>query len=105
MSFTHRGRTLNKIAVIGSGQIGPDIALFFTKVFSPFGQVEEPLTRTYQGTGLGLPITNAFIKLHGGELKMNSRQGEGTVVTIVFPPERTIVPHDRPAAMPAPASD
>ncbi len=37
MSFTHRGRTLNKIAVIGSGQIGPDIALFFTKVLSPFG--------------------------------------------------------------------
>lgn len=37
MSFSHRGRTLNKIAVIGSGQIGPDIALFFTKVFSPFG--------------------------------------------------------------------
>jgi len=37
MSFTHRGRTLNKIAVIGSGQIGPDIALFFTKVFSPLG--------------------------------------------------------------------
>ena len=37
MSFTHRGRTLNKIAVIGSGQIGPDIALFFSKVFSPLG--------------------------------------------------------------------
>ena len=37
MSFTHRGRSLTKIAVIGSGQIGPDIALFFTKVFSPFG--------------------------------------------------------------------
>lgn len=37
MSFTHRGRTLSKIAVIGSGQIGPDIALFFTKVFSPLG--------------------------------------------------------------------
>ncbi len=37
MSFTHRGRTLSKIAVIGSGQIGPDIALFFTKVLSPFG--------------------------------------------------------------------
>ncbi len=37
MSFSYRGRTLSKIAVIGSGQIGPDIALFFTKVFSPHG--------------------------------------------------------------------
>lgn len=37
MSFSHRGRTLGKVAVIGSGQIGPDIALFFTKVLSPAG--------------------------------------------------------------------
>ena len=37
MSFTHQGRTLTKVAVIGSGQIGPDIALFFSKVLSPFG--------------------------------------------------------------------
>ena len=37
MSFTHAGRTIQKVAVIGSGQIGPDIALYFTKVLSPFG--------------------------------------------------------------------
>ncbi|MBL8728172.1 MAG: 3-hydroxyacyl-CoA dehydrogenase/enoyl-CoA hydratase family protein [Planctomycetes bacterium] len=37
MSFTHAGRTLSKVAVIGSGQIGPDIALYFAKVLSPFG--------------------------------------------------------------------
>lgn len=37
MSFTHAGRTLTKVAVIGSGQIGPDIALYFAKVLSPFG--------------------------------------------------------------------
>ncbi|MBL8751574.1 MAG: 3-hydroxyacyl-CoA dehydrogenase/enoyl-CoA hydratase family protein, partial [Planctomycetes bacterium] len=37
MSFTHAGRSLSKVAVIGSGQIGPDIALYFAKVLSPFG--------------------------------------------------------------------
>ncbi|MCA8977208.1 MAG: 3-hydroxyacyl-CoA dehydrogenase/enoyl-CoA hydratase family protein [Planctomycetes bacterium] len=37
MSFIHQGRTIAKVAVIGSGQIGPDIALYFTKVLSPFG--------------------------------------------------------------------
>ena len=36
MSFHFRGRAVDKVAVIGSGQIGPDIALFFTKVLSPF---------------------------------------------------------------------
>ncbi|MCA8924914.1 MAG: 3-hydroxyacyl-CoA dehydrogenase/enoyl-CoA hydratase family protein [Planctomycetes bacterium] len=37
MSYTFRGRTLNKIGVIGSGQIGPDIALHFAKVMAPHG--------------------------------------------------------------------
>jgi len=37
MSFTHQGREIRKVAVIGSGQIGPDIALYFTKVLSPHG--------------------------------------------------------------------
>ncbi len=37
MSFTLGGRTLSKVAVIGSGQIGPDIALYFAKVLAPYG--------------------------------------------------------------------
>ena len=37
MAFSHQGRELTRVAVIGSGQIGPDIALYFTKVLSPFG--------------------------------------------------------------------
>ena len=36
MAFSFRGRTINKIAVIGSGQIGPDIALHFVKVLHGF---------------------------------------------------------------------
>lgn len=37
MTFHHRGRSVSRVAVIGSGQIGPDIALYFAKVLSPFG--------------------------------------------------------------------
>jgi enoyl-CoA hydratase/carnithine racemase/3-hydroxyacyl-CoA dehydrogenase len=37
MSFSHQGREIRKVAVIGSGQIGPDIALYFSKVLSPYG--------------------------------------------------------------------
>jgi enoyl-CoA hydratase/3-hydroxyacyl-CoA dehydrogenase len=35
--ITFKGRTIEKIAVIGSGQIGPDIALHFAKVLAPYG--------------------------------------------------------------------
>ncbi|MEQ8764602.1 MAG: 3-hydroxyacyl-CoA dehydrogenase/enoyl-CoA hydratase family protein [Planctomycetota bacterium] len=37
MAFEFRGRTFSKIGIVGSGQIGPDIALHFTKVFAPHG--------------------------------------------------------------------
>ncbi len=37
MPFTFQGRTLSKVAVVGSGQIGPDIALFFAKALAPHG--------------------------------------------------------------------
>ena len=37
MSFEFGGRTLSKVGVVGSGQIGPDIALHFTKVLAPSG--------------------------------------------------------------------
>ena len=36
MPFSFRGRSISKVGVIGSGQIGPDIALHFSKVLSPF---------------------------------------------------------------------
>lgn len=35
--LTFKGRDIDKIAVVGSGQIGPDIALHFAKVFAPHG--------------------------------------------------------------------
>ena len=37
MSYRLLGRTISKVAVIGSGQIGPDIALYFSKVLGPHG--------------------------------------------------------------------
>lgn len=36
------------------------------------------------GTGLGLSIANEMIKLLGGNLKLDSKFGEGTTVTLLF---------------------
>ena len=54
------------------------------------GQVSEGHTREYSGTGLGMPICKSLMELHGGNLVINSKPGEGTTVTARFPPERTI---------------
>ena len=56
-------------------------------VLSPFGQVDNKLNRSHMGTGLGLPLSRRLMELHGGTLQLDSTPGEGTTVTLVFPPE------------------
>lgn len=57
---------------------------------APFGQIESALSRKHQGTGLGLPLTKALVELHGGVLDLQSKLGEGTTVTLIFPSDRVL---------------
>ena len=59
-------------------------------VMTPFYQGDGSLTRTHDGAGLGLPLSKSLAELHGAELTMESKLGVGTIVTVVFPTERTI---------------
>ncbi len=63
-----------------------------TKVIEPFVQAGNTLTRQHEGTGLGLPLVNKFVELHGGTLELRSTLGRGTTVTARFPPERLVRP-------------
>lgn len=58
-------------------------------VLSPFGQIDTAHARDHQGTGLGLPLVQAFIEMHDGRLEIESELGEGTTVSLFFPPQRT----------------
>ncbi|MHA1113186.1 MAG: ATP-binding protein, partial [Alphaproteobacteria bacterium] len=60
------------------------------KVLAPFGQADSVLERKYEGTGLGLPIVRSLVELHGGDFRIESQPERGTVVTLRFPPERSI---------------
>jgi signal transduction histidine kinase len=59
------------------------------RALQPFGQAHSSTTRTYGGTGLGLPITQGLIEAHGGTLTISSEPGHGTSVAITLPAERT----------------
>ena len=60
------------------------------KALAVYSQVINPATAAHKGTGLGLPIVNALMKLHGGSLALESELGRGTVVSLHFPPERSM---------------
>jgi PAS domain S-box-containing protein len=53
-----------------------------------FGQVDNPFTRTQEGTGLGLPIVKSLVELHGGQFAIESAVGKGTKVTMVLPAQK-----------------
>jgi signal transduction histidine kinase len=59
-----------------------DIAL------TPFRQVDSSHTRRHEGTGLGLPLAHRLAELHGGSLRVISKQGCGTTVTVTLPAAR-----------------
>ncbi len=63
---------------------------YLEKVLLPFSQAEDPMQRTHQGAGLGLPIVKSLVELHGGTLDLRSQVGSGTVVTCRFPAERAL---------------
>ncbi|OAV45703.1 ATP-binding protein [Lewinella sp. 4G2] len=48
------------------------------RIFEPFVQAKSSIQADYGGTGLGLPICQRLLKAYGSELKVNSREGEGT---------------------------
>lgn len=52
------------------------------RVFEPFFQVQSGTTREYPGVGLGLAISRDFARAMGGDIEVESAQGEGCVVTI-----------------------
>src|SRR4029450_2608291 len=58
------------------------------RAMSAFGQVDGSWSRRYEGAGLGLPISRALPRPHGGTLDLTSQPGSGTTVTVRLPPQR-----------------
>jgi len=55
------------------------------KIFEPFYRIDKARTRSLGGNGLGLAITREIVEKHNGEVKIESKVGEGTKVVIVLP--------------------
>lgn len=67
-----------EVADTGPG-IPPDI---LGKIFNPFFTTKEE----GKGTGLGLSVSYGIIKAHGGDIRVETSPGEGTIFRLIFPP-------------------
>ncbi len=70
-----------QISVLDRGTGIPESDL--SKVFDKFYRVQRP--DRVPGTGLGLAICKGFVEAHGGKIRIDNRDGGGTVVTISLP--------------------
>ncbi len=87
------------VADTGIGIAARDIP----RVMSPFGQVDDGLSRRYEGTGLGLPIVKTLVGLHGGTFRLESALGVGTVAICIFAANRVLSGPASPVAARPPA--
>jgi PAS domain S-box-containing protein len=81
---TGAGECIITVRDSGVGMAPEDIP----KALEPFGQIDSALTRSHQGTGLGLPLAQSLARRMGGDLSIESERGKGTTVTVRLPADR-----------------
>jgi signal transduction histidine kinase len=92
MKFTERGsvdvcvnalveRVTFLVKDTGPGMTATDLE----RIFDPFTQLDQSLSRSKGGTGLGLPVSRKLARLLGGDLIVESVLGEGTTFTLSLP--------------------
>ena len=83
---TQSGRPFLQVSDTGPGIPAHEIPI----IMENFGRGSLAVKLAEQGTGLGLPIVRGLVAMHGGEFQIESRENEGTCVTVTLPPERVL---------------
>lgn len=58
---------------------------YLEKIFERFFRIEKAEKNNQSGTGVGLHLASEYVKLHGGEIQVESIEGKGSTFTILLP--------------------
>lgn len=82
---------LLKVEDSGIGMSSEEVS----RALQRFTQLRVELHRSPEGTGLGLPLSNSLVELHGGRLTLKSESGRGTCANVWLPPSRILYRRSR----------
>jgi signal transduction histidine kinase len=97
VKFTARGAVGLAVSAVADADAGPWVrfavtdtgagidAADFDRLFLPFSQLDDGLTRRHGGTGLGLYISQRLARLLGGRVEVTSTPAVGSVFTLAIP--------------------
>ncbi len=98
IKFTHAGSVTLKVwqddrkiyfSVIDTGIGIPEAEQAL--IFEPFHQLDQGLSRKYEGTGLGLALSQKLARMHGGDIILESEVGRGSCFTFWLPLNRELM--------------
>ena len=96
IKFTSRGDVALRVSAGGDDEAGVRLAFevrdtgigipedCIAGLFNPFHQGDGSITRRFGGTGLGLSISRQLAQMMGGDIAIESKAGEGTIVTLTI---------------------
>ena len=96
IKFTPRGGQVTARAALEMGPEGERVRVLVQdtgigiseqdmhRLAKPFEQIESQLSKTQQGSGLGLALTKSLVELHSGQLDIESEPGKGTTVSFTL---------------------
>lgn len=92
------GQVTVRAAIDGAGQLRLAVedngigipAADIPRLSEPFFQVDDSLSRSHEGTGLGLSLVRTLVEAHQGTLEIRSELSQGTCMMIVLPPSRMV---------------
>ncbi len=104
VKFTPRGGRITMTAALEMGPTGERVRFGvkdtgigisdkdMQRLARPFEQIESQLSKTQQGSGLGLALTKSLVEMHGGFLRIESAPGKGTMVSFTLPLQQSDIP-------------